>query len=108
MVVIVQDEDANRLVGGLVDEGFRVTRIASTGGLLRRENSSLLLCVEDHDVSRATSIIRRICRRRKQVVVPYAPALEPGLLYFPEEFEVEVGGAVVFVLPVERVERIGG
>jgi len=107
MVVIVQDEDADRLVGELVEEGFRVTRIASTGALLRRENTSLLLCVEDHEVSRATAIIRRVCRRRKQVVVPFAPALEPGLLYLPENFEVEVGGAITFVLPVERVERFG-
>ena len=43
-------------------------------------------------------ILRRTCRRRTQVAVPYSPALEPGLLYMPENFEVEVGGAVVFVI----------
>jgi uncharacterized protein YaaQ len=34
--------------------------------------------------------------------------MEPGLLWMPENFEVEVGGATVFVLPVERLERIAG
>jgi uncharacterized protein YaaQ len=50
--------------------------------------------------------LRRTCRRRTQVAVPYSPALEPGLLYMPENFEVEVGGAVVFVIDVERFERL--
>ncbi|MBO9306042.1 cyclic-di-AMP receptor [Thermomicrobium sp.] len=108
LIAIVQSEDADRLIGELVNEGFRVTRIASSGALLRRENASLLLGVEDHQVTRVLSIIRRTCRRRKEVVIPYTPALEPGLLWLPENFEVEVGGATVFVLPVDRVERITG
>jgi uncharacterized protein YaaQ len=40
------------------------------------------------------------------VAVPYSPALEPGLLYMPENFEVEVGGAVVFVIEVAQFERL--
>jgi len=108
VIAIVQSEDADRLISELVDEGFRVTRIASSGALLRRENASLLIGVDDRDVQRVLSIIRRTCRRRKEVVIPYAPAMEPGLLWMPENFEVEVGGATVFVLPVERLERIAG
>ncbi len=107
VIAIVQGEDADRLVGELIAEGFRVTRIASTGALLRRENVSLLIGVEDRNVARVLAIVRRTCRRRKEVVIPYAPAMEPGLLWLPENFEVEIGGATVFVLPVERLERIG-
>jgi uncharacterized protein YaaQ len=51
-------------------------------------------------------ILQRTCRRRTQVAVPYSPALEPGLLYLPENIEVEVGGAIVFVLNVTRFERL--
>jgi len=108
VIAIVQAEDADRLVSELVDEGFRVTRIASSGALLRRENASLLLGVEERDIPRVLSIIRRTCRRRKEIVIPYAPAMEPGLLWLPENFEVEVGGATVFILPIERMERIDG
>ncbi|MCM8745771.1 cyclic-di-AMP receptor [Thermomicrobium sp. CFH 73360] len=108
VIAIVQAEDADRLVSELVDEGFRVTRIASSGALLRRENASLLLGVEERDIPRVLSIIRRTCRQRKEIVIPYAPAMEPGLLWLPENFEVEVGGATVFILPVERMERIDG
>ncbi|MFW6074087.1 MAG: cyclic-di-AMP receptor [Chloroflexota bacterium] len=103
---IVQDEDVDNLVDALVAEDFRVTRIGSTGSFLRMGNSSLMLGVEDHDVPRVMSVVRRICRRRKQMAVPYSPALEPGLLYMPENFEVEVGGAVLLIHNVERYERI--
>jgi uncharacterized protein YaaQ len=103
---IVQDEDADGLVSALVDADFRVTRIGSTGSFLRMGNSSLMMGVEDSEVSRVMSIVRRTCRRRSQMAVPYSPALEPGLLYMPENFEVEVGGAVLLIHNVERFERI--
>ena len=103
---IVQDEDADGLIDALVSGGFRVTRIGSTGSFLRMGNSSLMMGVEDNEVSRVMSIVRRTCRRRSQMAVPYSPALEPGLLYMPENFEVEVGGAVLLIHNVERFERI--
>lgn len=106
IIAIVQDEDADNLTDALIAEGFRVTRIGSTGSFLRMGNSSLMVGVEDHQVPQVISIIRRICRRRKQMAVPYSPALEPGLLYMPENFEVEVGGAVIFTLNVSRFERL--
>ena len=35
IVAIVQDEDAGRLVSALMDKGFGVTKLATTGGFLR-------------------------------------------------------------------------
>lgn len=106
VVAIVQDEDADNLVEALVADRFRMTRIGSTGSLLRTGNTSLLLGVNDDQVPIVFSIIEQNCRRRTQVVVPYSPALEPGLMYLNETYEVEVGGAVVFVFNVERFERL--
>jgi uncharacterized protein YaaQ len=103
---IVQDEDADSLIDAIVSAGFRVTRIGSTGSFLRMGNTSLMIGVDDKDVSRIMAIVRRTCRRRSQMAVPYSPALEPGLLYMPENFEVEVGGAVLLIHNVERFERI--
>jgi uncharacterized protein YaaQ len=34
------------------------------------------------------------------------PIMEPGEFFMPYPLEVEVGGAVVFVVPVDRFERI--
>ena len=106
VIAVVQDEDAEDLVAALVAERFRVTRVASTGSLLRTGNSTVFLGVDDSEVDRALAAIGTVCRRRTQVVVPYTPALEPGLLYVTENFEVEVGGAVIFAIDVERFERL--
>lgn len=108
IIAVVQDEDSDNLTDALVADGFRTTKVGSTGSFLRMGNSSILCGVEDHQVPQVISIIRRVCRRRKQMAVPYSPALEPGLLYMPENFEVEVGGAVIFQLNVERFERLMG
>lgn len=106
IISIVQDEDADNLVQALVTADFRVTRVSSTGSLLRTGNTSLIIGVDDEVVPRVVEIINQVCRRRTQVAVPYSPALEPGLLYLAENFEVEVGGAIIFVLNVERFVRL--
>lgn len=106
VVAIVQDEDTPALTDALIEAGYRFTKISTTGSFLRTGNTSLLIGVDDEEVSGVMAVLRRTCRRRTQVAVPYSPALEPGLLYMPENFEVEVGGAVVFVIDVARFERL--
>jgi uncharacterized protein YaaQ len=106
IIAIVQDEDSPALTEALVGAGHRFTRVSTTGSFLRTGNSSLLIGLEDAQVDPVLAILRRTCRRRTQVAVPYSPALEPGLLYMPENFEVEIGGAVVFIANVVRFERL--
>lgn len=106
IIAIVQDEDIDALTEGLIQEGFRFTKISTTGSFLKTGNTSLLIGVEDQLVPKVMQVLKQTCRRRTQIAVPYSPALEPGLLYMPENFEVEVGGAVVFVANVSRFERL--
>src|SRR3954470_22584869 len=106
VVAIVQDEDVDALTDELVKAGHRFTKVSTTGSFLRTGNTSLLIGVEDNLVDAVMDILQRTCRRRTQIAVPYSPALEPGLLYLPENFEVEVGGAVVFIIDVARFERL--
>jgi uncharacterized protein YaaQ len=106
VVAIVQDEDTPALTDALVAAGYRFTKISTTGSFLRTGNTSLLIGVDEDEVPGVMAVLRRTCRRRTQVAVPYSPALEPGLLYMPENFEVEVGGAVVFIIDVARFERL--
>ena len=51
-------------------------------------------------------IVRATCVSRTQVVNPMPPIMEPGEFFMPYPVEVEIGGATVFVLPVDRFERI--
>jgi uncharacterized protein YaaQ len=106
VTAIVQDEDLPNLLDGLTKANFRSTVISSTGGFLRSGNSTVLIGVEDHQAPRVIGLVQERCRTRTQLMNPYSPALEPGLLYMPPQVEVEIGGAVIFVQHVVRFERL--
>ena len=59
MIAILKDSDCDPVIQALTEQNFRVTRIASTGGLLKRGTGTLLLGVEDDQVDRAIDVMRR-------------------------------------------------
>ncbi len=58
IIAIVRDRDADPVSHALTSKSYRVTLTASTGGFLRRGNSSLFLGVEDDKVEDALKVIR--------------------------------------------------
>ena len=58
IITILRDSDNEPVSHALVSTGFRVTRIASTGGFLHRGSSTLMIGVEDEKVDEAIQIIR--------------------------------------------------
>jgi uncharacterized protein YaaQ len=106
VVAVVHGEDAGPLVDALVKHEFRATRLHSSGGFLKQTNATIMLGVEDDRVDDVIAIVSDQCHARTQVVNPMPPIMEPGEFYLPYPVEVEVGGATVFVLPVERFERL--
>jgi uncharacterized protein YaaQ len=64
VIAVVQNEDADSIVESLLERQFRATRLASTGGFLRRGNTTLLIGVEDHDVETVLDVIRTRARTR--------------------------------------------
>lgn len=59
LVFVTDDAHADATVDALVEQGFRVTRLATTGGFLRRGNTTLLTGVEDSQVEQAQAIVKR-------------------------------------------------
>jgi uncharacterized protein YaaQ len=106
VIAIVHNEDAAALVDALLAAQFRTTRLHSSGGFLKESNATIMLGVEDDQVEAALTIVREQCSARTQTVNPMPPIMEPGEFFMPYPLEVEIGGATVFVLPVERSLRI--
>src|SRR5690606_25515449 len=99
---VVQDQDSNRLLSALMEYNFRVTKLASTGGFLRSGNTTFIIGTEDYRVKIALQIIKENCKSRDQLVAPVSPMGGNADSFIPYPVEVEVGGATVFVLPVEQ------
>jgi len=102
IVAVVQDQDSNRLSNALTKAKFRATKLASTGGFLRSGNTTFLIGTDDSLIASALELIRDNCRAREQMVAPVSPMGGNADSYIPYPVEVEVGGATVFVLPIEQ------
>lgn len=106
IIAIVQDEDSGRLVNNLMTEGYRVTKLATTGGFLRAGNSTLLIGVDEEKFDGAMAIIEKICKSRKQIATAPSPISGSTGVYVPYPIEVMVGGATIFVLDVDKFIKI--
>ena len=85
IIAILRQADSENLLKVLLESDFRVTQIATTGGFLRRGNSTFLIGAEKDRVETAVKLIREHS----------APAIDPGLKR-----------ATVFVLKVDQFEQI--
>jgi uncharacterized protein YaaQ len=102
LLSVINSDDTYSLTDALVDQGYRSTVISTTGGFLREGNTTLLIGIDDHQVPAVLRIIKDTCRTRTKLITSFPPEIGELLL---TPIEVEVGGAVVFVVPVERFER---
>ena len=102
---IVHNDDADAVIRALLAKGFRATRMASTGGFLREGNTTICVGTEDDKVDDVLRLIKENCHTRTEYVNPLPPMMEAGELYIPTPVEVQVGGATVFVVDVERYEK---
>lgn len=105
IMAVVQDKDSNRLSDALVEKDFQATKLASTGGFLKAGNTTFMIGVKDKEVDEALDIIKENCKSREQLVAPISPMGGNADSYVPYPVEVQVGGATVFILPVEQFEK---
>jgi len=93
MTVIIQERDAENITNALNKLGFSITRLPSTGGLLRRKNVTLLVGVPKEQEYSVIQTLKSICTLEivnKEILGG----------------SVEVSGATVFTLDIERYEEL--
>ncbi|MFD1337383.1 cyclic-di-AMP receptor [Oceanobacillus iheyensis] len=101
IITVIQDKDSNRLVNALGEQNYKTTKLATTGGFLKEGNTTLMIGCNDEDVDHALEIIKDNCSHREQMVAPISPMGGNADSYIPKPVKVEVGGATVFILPIE-------
>ena len=105
LLAVVQREDASSLIAEVNRRGHQATRINASGGFLSIGNVVVLMAVASDDVPDILEAIQRTCQiRTAYAFQPLGDVVDGGV--YP--IEVEVGGAVVFALPIERRVRISG
>lgn len=95
VLAIVNDIHASPIVERLNKRGFKVTRLASVGGFLRKKSVTLLSAVGDDEAIVATKVIEDYIEYQK------VRALHEG-----DEEAYQEASSTIMILPVEEFNRI--
>ncbi|MBB2181364.1 cyclic-di-AMP receptor [Lachnospiraceae bacterium MD1] len=100
--VIVRNIDSGYVTEALNKKGFYVTKLASTGGFLREGNTTLMIGTDEPKVDEVIDIVKEKCGPRQQIFTNPVGNIE----YASMNTVVHVGGATIFVMDVDRFEKI--
>ena len=92
IIAVIQNEAADAVVDALLEAEFRATRLASTGGFLRRGNTTLMIGADEDQVDIVLNLIRQHARSG------VAPVESPDA--------TQAAAATVFVLDLEEYQRL--
>ena len=84
---IVRNDNEDDVMDALNKDHFQVTKLASTGGFLRKGNSTLMIATQDDMVD-----------------MPYVSGTSMGT-YTTMPMPVEIGGATIMVVDLDRFEK---
>lgn len=104
IMAIISNEDSGTVSSNLNKAGYQVTKLATTGGFLRAGNTTLICGCEDGAVDQAISIIEKYSSKRTEIVPNTGSYEMSHFASFP--MEVQVGGAVIFVIDVEQFIKV--
>jgi len=106
IIAVVQGQDTTRVGNALRQNGVPFTTVDSTGGFLRENNATFLIGIPDDQLDKVLGLLSANSRTRSEYVSSYPSAFDPAEFYMPRPIEVQVGGATVWVLDVERFEAL--
>ena len=105
ILAIINKDDANSVISNLTKQAFSVTKLATTGGFLMSGNTTIITGVPDEKVDQVIEVISKYSRSRKQAM-PSSTDMG-GMGFYPTmPVEITVGGATIFVMPIDRFEKV--
>ena len=89
---IIRNDNEDDVTSALMQEGFTVTRLSTTGGFLRKGSTTLMIALQSGS------------RQEITVNMPYVSG-SSLMNYTTMPMNVEIGGATIMVVPLERFEK---
>ena len=94
VILVIHADDARKVVSGLSAGGFNNTYFYTTGGFAARENVTIMCAVDGEKVDRMLKIVRQNIKPHRDLPTK---EIDGGRI---------TTGAVAFVIPLERFERL--
>ncbi len=100
ILAIIHDDDTLAVTSALNASNISVTKLSSTGGFLRSGNTTLLIGLNNDALNLAIETIKNNSKKRfiAKKGQPANEALNLGN-------KIEVGGATIFTMDIERFEK---
>lgn len=107
ILAVLQGEDYDNTVRELNTAGFFVTLLSSTGGFLKKKSTTVMIGVEEVQLPQVLDILRRCAGKRVETVYQNVTLPHAGEMTAIPPIPVDraMGGAAVFVLDLERIEK---
>jgi CPA1 family monovalent cation:H+ antiporter len=102
MAAVIQEQDLENAISALTKLGLSITNLPSVGGFLGRINVTLIIGFSDGQEESVVRALSQACRRRVEYI---APPIEGSPIPLPAPTHINVGGATIFMLEVERYEE---
>lgn len=108
VILIIDKKDSNRLMDELNINNIRSTKISSTGGFLNSGNTTLFIGIEEEEIPKILDIVKTTCSKRESQEYVYYPSSYDSYITGSNNgfIEIEIGGAVAFIIKVEQFFRI--
>jgi len=104
VLATVRGSQAGVLTDQLTQEGFQITQVSSSGGIVQEATITLLIGLHHAHLERLLHHVRECCQKKRRFVATQVEA--PMTEIQPMVIEAEFGGATVYVLEVERFEQL--
>jgi uncharacterized protein YaaQ len=103
-ITIVDGSQARGLTESLAEEGYATTMVDAVGGFLHDSLVTLLVGLPESRLADFFGRVREMCpRRTRYVPMGVEMAMSAG---YPMMIEAHVGGASVFIVPVEEFVQL--
>lgn len=104
IIAIINTEDSYEVQTRLTNAGYYLTKLATTGGFLKKGNTTLLIGTEDECVEKALEIIQNYSKQRMEKA-PMTPFNDLGSFSNIQMVDIMVGGATIFVVDVNQFSK---
>lgn len=111
VIAVIDNQDSEDTVEALNSAGFYVTVLNTTGGFLRKKNATLLVGTQASLVKNVLTVLREHAGHRQETVYTSASLTGgsgrlPGMgVMHAQPLKRDIGGATVFVLDLEQLEK---
>lgn len=107
VLAVVQSADVEPLLRDFVELGVAATQVEGDAAVGKSGLAAIIVGTGDDHLADVLTLVHARARARSRRAEPLRPIGERAEFWVPGPAEQATGGASVFVLPVQRFERIG-